>query len=273
MHSVFVLAGDVTQTARRAFTGRGLSAGVTRMQVRHGVDHVTRNTVYHVAMFGGSNGFWRIDTLKYIGMDPRMLTEDIDASIRAMLYGFRGVYDHNLVSLEQPPPDFPALIKQRLRWTQGWYQVAYRASSRLGSFGKNLTSAQLVGLYWLWTMAMPVRILLSHWIAFSVAIISSHVGAWLCFVLTSTWLLPQAVVCCFFTELPTSWKVNFVANLLPGFALELITHLVSQVRFLMGVSTWTVTTRKNDVSGRESALMQLKMRREDIQGTARENVH
>jgi hypothetical protein len=23
------------------------------------VDHVTRNTVYHVAMFGGSNGFWQ----------------------------------------------------------------------------------------------------------------------------------------------------------------------------------------------------------------------
>jgi hypothetical protein len=42
-----------------------------------------------------------------------------------------------------------------------------------------------------------------------------------------------------------------------------------QVRFLMGVSTWTVTTRKNDVSGRESALMQLKMRREDMAGTPR----
>eukprot|EP00959_Pyramimonas_sp_CCMP1952_P039315 823109-Pyramimonas_sp.AAC.1 len=31
-------------------------------------------------------------------------------------------YDHHLVSLEQPPPGFNALLKQRLRWSQGWYQ-------------------------------------------------------------------------------------------------------------------------------------------------------
>ena len=129
-------------------------------------------------------------------------------------------------------------------------QVAYRASSRLGSFGKNLTNGQLVGLYWLWTMAMPARIILSHWITFTVAIISSHVGAWLCFVLTSTWLLPQAVVCCFFTELPTSWKVNFVINLLPGFALELVTHLVSQVRHRLPCASTLLQRRKSCESER-----------------------
>jgi cellulose synthase/poly-beta-1,6-N-acetylglucosamine synthase-like glycosyltransferase len=76
-------------------------------------------------------------------MDPRMLTEDIDASIRAMLYGFKGVYDHNLVSLEQPPPDFPALIKQRLRWTQGWYQVRLSSLSLSLSLCVSLSSLSL----------------------------------------------------------------------------------------------------------------------------------
>jgi cellulose synthase/poly-beta-1,6-N-acetylglucosamine synthase-like glycosyltransferase len=80
-------------------------------------------------------------------MDPRMLTEDIDASIRAMLYGFKGVYDHNLVSLEQPPPDFPALIKQRLRWTQGWYQVRLSSLSLSLSLRLSLLSLSL-SLIW-----------------------------------------------------------------------------------------------------------------------------
>ena len=79
--------------------------------------------MYNYAVFGGSNGFWRTDTLQMIGMDPSMLTEDVDSSIRAMSYGFKIGYNHHLVSLEQPPPNFSALLKQRLRWSQGWYQV------------------------------------------------------------------------------------------------------------------------------------------------------
>lgn len=64
-----------------------LPSHFTFQQVRHGVDHVMRNCTYGIAMFGGSNGFWRTPALRFIGMDPRMLTEDIDASIRAMCYG------------------------------------------------------------------------------------------------------------------------------------------------------------------------------------------
>lgn len=58
-----------------------------RGQVRHGIEHGSRKAVYNYAVFGGSNGFWRSEVLQMIGMDPNMLTEDIDSSIRAMSYG------------------------------------------------------------------------------------------------------------------------------------------------------------------------------------------
>mmetsp|Transcript_46960 Transcript_46960/g.89663 ORF Transcript_46960/g.89663 Transcript_46960/m.89663 type:complete len:635 (-) Transcript_46960:227-2131(-) len=236
--------------------GRGVAA---EFEVRHGVDHVMRNCTYGIAMFGGSNGFWRTPALRFIGMDPRMLTEDIDASIRAMCYGFRGVYDHNLISREQPPPDMPALLRQRLRWTQGWYQVAWRSALRVPAAQRNLTRMQLVGMYWVVSMAMPVKVVYTHVLTFICLVMTFQLGVGYTFLLTSTWLLPQAIVCVFFCpELPVSWKVNFVINLIPGLILEIITHLVAQARFILGVSEWTVTTRKNDVSGRDAVLLKLK---------------
>ena len=33
-------------------------------QVRHGIEHGSRRAVYNYAVFGGSNGFWRTDTLQ-----------------------------------------------------------------------------------------------------------------------------------------------------------------------------------------------------------------
>jgi hypothetical protein len=38
-------------------------------------------------MFGGRNGCWRRELLCKIKMDPAMLTEDIDSSIRSTLKG------------------------------------------------------------------------------------------------------------------------------------------------------------------------------------------
>lgn len=120
----------------------------TEFELRHGIEHEVRNTVYNYAIFGGSNGYWRTRVLQDVGMDPEMLTEDVDSAIRALSHGYKVWYDHHLVALEQPPPSFHALLKQRLRWSQGWFQVARRSilpmytSERFALWTK-------VGMWWI----------------------------------------------------------------------------------------------------------------------------
>lgn len=77
-------------------------------------------------IFGGSNGFWRTSVLRQVRMRQRMLTEDIDSSIRAVLAGFRIASDPGLISYELAPSTLRSLTRQRLRWAQGWSQVSKR---------------------------------------------------------------------------------------------------------------------------------------------------
>jgi cellulose synthase/poly-beta-1,6-N-acetylglucosamine synthase-like glycosyltransferase len=55
-----------------------------------------------------------------------MLTEDIDSSIRALERGARIASDPGLISEELAPTSARALVNQRLRWAQGWFQVSRR---------------------------------------------------------------------------------------------------------------------------------------------------
>lgn len=102
------------------------------------VTHTGRARVQGFAIFGGSNGYWRRDALESTGLDPTMLTEDIDASIRGIAAGLRIVADPAVVSTELAPATVRALWTQRLRWAQGWTQVSRRrladtlASPRVG---------------------------------------------------------------------------------------------------------------------------------------------
>jgi cellulose synthase/poly-beta-1,6-N-acetylglucosamine synthase-like glycosyltransferase len=104
----------------------------------YGVTHPGRARTHGFGIFGGSNGYWRADVLRAVALDPQALTEDIDASIRALGRGARIVNDPGLVSRELAPTTVAALWHQRTRWAQGWHQVARRqlapalGSGRLG---------------------------------------------------------------------------------------------------------------------------------------------
>lgn len=92
----------------------------------YGVAHSGRAEIQRYGFFGGSNGHWNASLLRAIGMQGHMLTEDIDSSIRAIISGARIEYDLRVMSYEQAPETLAAFTKQRLRWTQGWTQVAIR---------------------------------------------------------------------------------------------------------------------------------------------------
>ena len=92
----------------------------------YGVNHAGGEVIHGFAFFGGTNGFWKFDLLDEIRMDTSMLTEDVDSAFRSLASGANVVYDPMVVSYEEAPPSFQILIKQRLRWTQGWSEVAVR---------------------------------------------------------------------------------------------------------------------------------------------------
>ncbi|MCU1586734.1 MAG: hypothetical protein JWN31_227, partial [Frankiales bacterium] len=56
-------------------------------EVIYSVNHPGRSRLAGYGLFGGSNGYWRTDVLHAVRMDPDMLTEDIDCSVRAVLAG------------------------------------------------------------------------------------------------------------------------------------------------------------------------------------------
>ncbi|MBN2821833.1 MAG: glycosyltransferase [Coriobacteriia bacterium] len=92
----------------------------------YAVSHSARSIAVDTAIFGGSNGYWRAEVIKDIRFDRSMMTEDIDASARALLAGYRIVHDRSIISTELAPTTFHSFWCQRKRWAQGWLQVSIR---------------------------------------------------------------------------------------------------------------------------------------------------
>lgn len=96
----------------------------------YGISHSARSFMVDNAIFGGSNGYWRTEVLQRIGFNPLMLTEDIDASIRTLLNGFRLIHDRSILVTELAPTRFKSFWSQRKRWAQGWMEVTLKYQKR-----------------------------------------------------------------------------------------------------------------------------------------------
>ncbi len=150
----------------------------------YGVCHAARSLFVDTGIFGGSNGYWRAEVLREIRFDPTMLTEDIDASSRALLSGHRILNDRSIVSTELAPTDLRAFWYQRQRWAQGWlevslkYQVGFWKSRHLSPFQK---------FYWtyllLYREIYPIFALQIYPILLSLLLLQGNIG------LTSHWYL------------------------------------------------------------------------------------
>ncbi len=111
----------------------------------YGVSHAAKSFLTDSSIFGGSNGYWRASVLKRIRFNPGMLTEDIDASIRTLLSGFRIIHDRSIIATELAPGDFHSFWFQRKRWAQGWLEVSFKYQRRVWR-SKKLTLWQKI--YW-----------------------------------------------------------------------------------------------------------------------------
>ncbi|MBS0621738.1 MAG: glycosyltransferase family 2 protein [Verrucomicrobia bacterium] len=95
-------------------------------ETMYGINHPGRAVFHQFAIFGGSNGYWKTDVLKEIRFSPLMLTEDIDATMRALAKGYTFKMDAALISEELAPETFRGFWKQRIRWAQGWFQITLK---------------------------------------------------------------------------------------------------------------------------------------------------
>ncbi|HIK44139.1 MAG TPA: glycosyltransferase family 2 protein [Leptolyngbyaceae cyanobacterium M65_K2018_010] len=98
----------------------------------YGVSHYGRSLLADTALFGGSNGYWRTAAIRDLGFYPNRLTEDIDATVRGILRGYRLVHDPAIVTTELAPTSLRGLWLQRQRWSQGWLEVAWIYMDRVG---------------------------------------------------------------------------------------------------------------------------------------------
>jgi len=92
----------------------------------YAVSHPGRAEMWDFGLFCGSNGYWKADIIRRIGMDDSMLTEDIDSALRALGQNVNVIHEINAVSYELAPTTYQSLWKQRLRWAQGWTQASIK---------------------------------------------------------------------------------------------------------------------------------------------------
>jgi cellulose synthase/poly-beta-1,6-N-acetylglucosamine synthase-like glycosyltransferase len=133
----------IVRNARENWLSRMVAIEFEQM---YAVAHQGRSMLVDTAIFGGTNGWWRTSALQEIGMDPRMLTEDIESAVRAIQSGYKLVHDRSVISTELATSTAKSWWSQRLRWSQGWLQVTLRHQDRL------LKTPHLTGMQrWYWT--------------------------------------------------------------------------------------------------------------------------
>ncbi len=75
----------------------------------------------------GAIGAWRVSALRKAGFfSPETMTEDCDMTISINRAGYRVVYDERAVAYTEAPQTLRALMAQRLRWSLGMFQCAWK---------------------------------------------------------------------------------------------------------------------------------------------------
>jgi cellulose synthase/poly-beta-1,6-N-acetylglucosamine synthase-like glycosyltransferase len=240
----------------------GPASAVARMvavefETIYAVAHPGRTKAHGFGIFGGSNGFWTTDALRETRMRPTMLTEDIDSGIRALYDGHTIVNDPALLSYELAPTSVPALWRQRLRWSQGWFQVSRRHLAT-GLRSPRLSHRQKFGLVMLlgWREIYP-------WLSLQmfpvIALMAYKAGG----VTHMNWLVSLFIVTTFFTasagpvqaifayrlaapliRRERRWFIWYVVfSVLVYTEFKNVVARLAQLKELTGERSWVVTPR------------------------------
>jgi cellulose synthase/poly-beta-1,6-N-acetylglucosamine synthase-like glycosyltransferase len=222
-------------------------------EIIYGLCHEARSIFTNTAIFGGSNAYWRTETLKRVKFNKKMLTEDIDATLRLITHGYKLVHDRTIVATEEAPSTVKSLWRQRKRWSQGWLECT------LGYQGDVIQSRHLnlwQKIHWFYILGyrelfLPISLqtlglIFLQWIT-GEEVLSEEAHFFLDFTLVYT--LIAGWVTLFGAIAIKSQRYNFkvfliyfIANI-PYTILKIIISLVAWYDHIAGETSWVVTPR------------------------------
>lgn len=140
---------------------------LTRVQAlmldgHHLVENRARYASGWLFNFSGTGGMWRKQAIHDAGgWQHDTLTEDLDLSYRAQLFGWKFVYRENVVTPAELPEDVSAFRAQQFRWAKGTVQTARKLMRRVMT--SDLRRGQRIEAFFHLTphFAYPLMVLLS----------------------------------------------------------------------------------------------------------------
>jgi cellulose synthase/poly-beta-1,6-N-acetylglucosamine synthase-like glycosyltransferase len=96
------------------------------------IEHGARNRSGRFMSFNGTAGIWRIECIRDAGgWQHDTLTEDLDLSYRAQLKGWKFVFDPEVSSAAELPPEMRGFKDQQYRWAKGGAQTCRKLLPRI----------------------------------------------------------------------------------------------------------------------------------------------
>lgn len=105
---------------------------ITRLQA---LEYITMQNIDRRAMefwrgilvVPGALGAWRSDAVREAGLyTNQTLTEDADLTVAVQRAGYRVMFEERAVSITEAPQNVRSFLRQRLRWTLGMMQTAWK---------------------------------------------------------------------------------------------------------------------------------------------------
>jgi cellulose synthase/poly-beta-1,6-N-acetylglucosamine synthase-like glycosyltransferase len=218
----------------------------------YGIVHSAKSFLTDSSIFGGSNGYWRTEVLKQIRFNAAMLTEDIDASMRTLLQGYRILHDRSIISTELAPVDLKSFWFQRKRWAQGWLEVALKYQRQLWNSDKLSLVQKAFWIYLLYycefyslVAIQIIPIVLS--LSLSDGTIPDNLNNYLWFSTMISFIggVYQTLATAKVAQVryPLYYYVNHVLMLVPYIFFKNIIAIVAIYDHVRGHSSWLVTPR------------------------------
>jgi glycosyltransferase XagB len=208
----------------------------------------------HVTPLGGNTVFFKRSWLNRIGgWDDQLLTEDADIGIRMTLHGARLqiVYDAQHVTQEETPTTTEQFIRQRTRWSQGFYEILFKSDwwrlaqvrQKLGAmyilmsplFQASMVIYLPVGLYILLTQQVAVAFAILSYIPFAILLIQLLVNL--------TGIREFAAI--YDKRLPRFFMIKMIAAFYPFQLVLAVASFRAVYRYLKGYRAWEKTTHGN----------------------------
>ena len=91
------------------------------------IDRRAAERVNAMLVVPGAIGAWRVEAVRKVGLySPDTITEDADLTVAILRAGYRVVFEEHAFSITDAPESLASFMKQRLRWSFGMMQTAWK---------------------------------------------------------------------------------------------------------------------------------------------------